>query len=299
MMKVEKIEPLVPEDLRILQLTELELLVEFNRICKKNKIKYSVIGGTLLGAVRHKGFIPWDDDADVGLERSHYEAFVKACEQDLDQERFYFQDMGQTEGYRWGYGKLRRRNTSFVRPGTEHLPYEQGVYIDVMPLDYVPQSKTGQAFCALICFFFRKAAWAAVGCRTEKNPVYRLLYLFLNLIPSQVRNKAYAGYVAHRNRKPTPYLRCLTWPIYCAKDQKGYWHYRREWVEELAEYEFEGYSLMGFSDYDASLQRAYGAYRKPVQFPPISLSNCSLLPLDEIQVNRSLKELVGRDRESR
>ena len=98
MSEVQQIKPLSGKKLRILQLTELELLLEFDRICRKNGIRYTIIGGTLLGAVRHKGFVPWDDDADVALLRSDYDAFVKALDEDLDKERFYFQDRGLSMG---------------------------------------------------------------------------------------------------------------------------------------------------------------------------------------------------------
>ena len=67
------------DTLRKLQLTELELLVEVDRICRKNKIQYSLDGGTLLGAVRNGGFIPWDDDADVMMTRSEYNRFYEMC----------------------------------------------------------------------------------------------------------------------------------------------------------------------------------------------------------------------------
>ena len=105
--------------LRQLQMIELEMLVEVDRICKKCGIQYNIIAGTLLGAVRHGGFIPWDDDADVAMLRPEYEKFRKACKTELDTTRFYFQDHRNTRGYRWGYGKLRRKNTLFLRENQE------------------------------------------------------------------------------------------------------------------------------------------------------------------------------------
>ena len=103
------------ETLKKVQKIELELLLEFDRICRKNNIKYSITGGTLLGAVRHGGFIPWDDDADVSMLRVEYEKFVKVCDTELDKSRFYFQDIDRTNGYRWGYAKLRRKDSVFQR----------------------------------------------------------------------------------------------------------------------------------------------------------------------------------------
>ena len=108
-----------------MQMIQLEMLAEVDRICRKCNIHYNIIAGTLLGAVRHGGYIPWDDDADVAFLRPEYEKFRIACETELDGERFYFQDHRNTKGYRWGYGKLRRKGTLFVREHQEHMPYEQ------------------------------------------------------------------------------------------------------------------------------------------------------------------------------
>lgn len=108
------------QTLRQIQMIQLEMLVEVDRICRKCGIRYNIIAGTLLGAVRHGGYIPWDDDADVALERPEYERFRQAVKTELDTSRFYFQDHRRTKGYRWGYGKLRRKGTLFLRISRAH-----------------------------------------------------------------------------------------------------------------------------------------------------------------------------------
>ena len=124
--------------LRELQMTELEMLIEVDRICRKNNIRYSLDGGTLLGAIRHDGFIPWDDDADVVMLRTEYNKFYTACKQELDTERFFLQEYRTDNKYRWGYSKLRRNGTVFLREGQEHVKCNQSVFIDIFIYDNVP-----------------------------------------------------------------------------------------------------------------------------------------------------------------
>ena len=164
------------KSLRTLQLIELELLQEVDRICRKCGIHYNIIAGTLLGAVRHGGFIPWDDDADVAMLRGEYERFREACRTELDTDRFYFQDHTVTPGYRWGYGKLRRKDTLFLREHQEHMPYDQGVFIDVFPLDAVPESRVGRTIVNFDCFLLRKCLWARVGKIADKSGFRRTVY---------------------------------------------------------------------------------------------------------------------------
>lgn len=248
------------EELCQLQRIELELLIEFDRICQKHKLKYSIDGGTLLGAVRHKGFIPWDDDADVIMVRSEYEKFMLACETELDKRRFYFQDYRNTTGYRWGYGKLRRKGTQFVRLNQEHMPYEQGVFLDVFPCDNVPDNYLLRSICNFHCFLYRKVFWAAVA-RKHTKGIVNLIYECLYMIPEKKLKEHYERYVRKRNKKETRLVKCLTFPP-CNKVLG----YDRQWYEKTAPIKFENYVFCGSEDYQGYLSFLYGDY---MTLPPI------------------------------
>lgn len=146
---------MTPRELKRLQEIQMELIAEVDRICKKCGIRYNMVGGTMLGAIRHKGYIPWDDDADIGFLCSEYEKFREACKTELNHEKYYMQDLRDTPGYRWGYGKLRRKDTTFLRLNQEHMPYGQGIAIDLMPFDNVPDGSLARWFHFLTCFAYR------------------------------------------------------------------------------------------------------------------------------------------------
>ncbi len=248
------------DTLRKLQLTELELLEEVDRICKKCNIQYNIIAGTLLGAVRHGGFIPWDDDADVALLRPEYEKFRKACETELDTTRFYFQDHTNTPGYRWGYGKLRRKDTLFMREHQEHMPYDQGVSIDVFPLDYVPENYGMRRLHNFKCFVYRKFFWSEVGRIADKSKVKRAVYSVMSKVPEKKLKESFDRFVEKTNRKKTGWVRILTFPT----PNKAY-GYRTNWYEKSADIVFEGVTFQGIKDYDAYLSFKFGNY---MELPP-------------------------------
>lgn len=249
------------ETLRKLQMIELELLIEADRICRKNNIRYTLTGGTLLGAVRHGGFIPWDDDADVSMLREEYEKFKIACKKDLDTQRFYFQDMEETEGYRWGYAKLRRKGTVFLRENQEHMPYEQGVFIDIFPRDGVPDGKIKRKAHKFHCFCVRKALWSVVGRVADKKKAMRIWYSFLYRITKGSIKRHYFKLVRQSNKKKTELVRALTFPV-----PRNFDGYRREWYEESVDIEFEGHVFMANKEYKKWLEQEFGDYMK---LPPV------------------------------
>lgn len=248
-------------ELRAVQLVELEMLVEVDRICKKCKIRYNIIAGTLLGAIRHGGYIPWDDDADVAMLRPEYEKFRKACKTELDNSRFYFQDHRDTEGYRWGYGKLRRKNTLFLREHQEHMPYEQGVFIDIFPLDGVPDNYLLRSLQNFECFCVRKLLWSRVGKIAEKNFWKRQAYRLLDRIPEKDIFRYYREMVRRANQRKTRMVRILTFPT--PNDE---WGYYRCWYENSTDTEFEGIIFQGIKDYDSYLSFKFGNY---MELPPM------------------------------
>jgi len=280
-----KVKDLEVEELRMLQMIELEMLLEIDRICRKYKILYNIIGGTLLGAVRHGGFIPWDDDADVTMFRQDYERFKKACEKELDYRKFYFQDAWETEGYRWSYGKTRRKDTLFLREFQENMPYEQGIFVDIFPVDCVPDHYIIRAFNDFHCFCIRKIFWSEVGKYADTKLYKRFIYGILSKIPRENILRHYEMLVNKRNKKPTKYVRIALMPL----PNKGF-GYLREWYEENEDYEFENYYLKGIKKCHDFLKFEFGDY---MELPPVEKRKVH--PVSQIKVfkNALYKEKYG------
>lgn len=122
--------------LRRQQLVMLEMVKELDRICKKHHIPYFLYGGTLLGAVRHNGFIPWDDDLDVGLMRKDYNRLMKVLQQELP-SHIVLQTNDTDKNYFYFFAKLRDTR-SFLDEGAYDRSFKyRGIFIDIFPFDKV------------------------------------------------------------------------------------------------------------------------------------------------------------------
>lgn len=125
-----------PVTLRRAQLKMLDILVEIDKICTKYGIKYWIAYGTLLGAVRHKGFIPWDDDCDICMMREDYEKFVEVAQSELP-DNLFLQNKKTDPYYKKSMDKIRMKYTKFVEfDETEDEKYNQGIYVDIFIYDY-------------------------------------------------------------------------------------------------------------------------------------------------------------------
>lgn len=117
-----------------------EILQELDRICRKHNIKYSLEGGTLLGAAKYGDFVPWDDDLDVVMLRPEYERFVKICKSELSED-FFLQNSDTEKEFPLNYTKLRYIGSKYVQRNYEFLDINQGLFLDLYPLDYVNEKK--------------------------------------------------------------------------------------------------------------------------------------------------------------
>lgn len=125
------------EQLLPLWQVQLELLQKFIEVCQRYNLRYWVCGGTLLGAVRHKGFIPWDDDVDVSMMREDYDR-LQAVAAEAFQPPFFYQTAYTDKDYYRSHAQLRMDGTAAIRPSDCFQPYHQGIFIDVFPLDGIP-----------------------------------------------------------------------------------------------------------------------------------------------------------------
>ena len=129
-----------PEDLRHLQEVEIEILQEIIRVCEENHISYFTYAGTTLGLIRHQGFIPWDDDIDLGMMREDYNRFLKIAPKALKQG--YFLQHYSTEPNSPTYhAKVRKDGTKFVEKYCKDINMHKGIFVDIMPFDYAPDNK--------------------------------------------------------------------------------------------------------------------------------------------------------------
>ena len=251
------------EQLRKMQLVQLEMLIEVDRICRKFNIRYSLDGGTLLGAVRHKGFIPWDDDIDLIMERKEYEKFYAICEKELDTTRFFLQEHRTDEYYCVGYPRLRRKNTIYLRAGHEHMKYQTGIFIDIFVLDGVPDNKLIRPIHRFWCFCLRKMLWAESGQVIHEKLLMRKWYKILAKIPKNWIFNRIAALERAYNQHSTELVSHLTHPY---PSKSCLYGIPRNLLEEYTELVFEDKKFLAVKNYKEYLTLLYGDYMK---LPPV------------------------------
>ena len=228
-----------------------ELLQEFDRVCQKHQIKYVLFCGSALGAVRHKGFIPWDDDLDVAMLRSEYLRFLKVAPEELG-EKYYLQPEF-SENWSMFFSKLRKNNTTCLEKYHPKYEHHQGIYIDIFPIDNASDNK----FIRKFQFYCSKIVVAKSLYRRGYETDSKGKKLFINLcklLPQKPFHKIATLKSENSTQMVHSFVACTT------RYAKGV--YQRKWLEETVLMDFETGKFPVSAHYDALLTTLYGDYMR-------------------------------------
>ena len=265
-------------DLREMQLKLVDILKCMDSVCKKNNIRYYLIGGSTLGAVRHKGFIPWDDDIDVAMPRKDYERFLKIAKEELPPYYEIRNYKTHPNGHVYHWTKIEDNRTTLVVDWHKHLNYAGGIFIDLFPLDGVSKYKFIRKLHFNLLFLFTKKLFYTSYRESNTGKVIKSPFI-LKILQSNVARR-----FIHRT------IQCLI-TIYDYDKSKYVANYTGEWMMReimLKEYfgtpgllTFEGLLFNVPEKYDLYLKNLYGDYMKlPPEEKRVSLHEYYLVDLN-------------------
>lgn len=248
------------ESIQTCQREALDLLLEFQRACQQNHLQYYLTAGTLLGAVRNRGFIPWDDDIDLVMPREDYDRLTGI----LFSEGYTLQNHRTEPHYPYYFTKLRKDGTYAKEKMLSMIPMHQGMYIDIFPLDVCPDSdRLGTLFFKLTellnsCLLARESQEFHCGyTKWYMRALFQILKKLPNEIIFRIREsiRIFFRWISSGKRL-------------CTVDgSHGFPRetYQREWFAKAEEMNFEGHPLPVPSGWDALLKNMYGEYMVPVR----------------------------------
>lgn len=267
-------EKISDDDLKKLHQVQVEILDEIARVCDELEIDYFLAGGTLLGAIRHNGFIPWDDDLDLIMLRKDYDLFLKKAPKFLN-EKYTLQCYETDKKCYFPFAKVRKNNTIFEEAEIEKIDVNKGIFVDIFPAETIknPNSKKMRIDAMLI-----KNIWETIFFKTKiycsiKETRHPFITAVLNLFSLSYLKKKQIKLLKKQNTENGKYLSILV----------GAYDYRKDTYEKnkllpSKKVIFEGKKYKAFADPDYYLRTLYGDY---MTLPPV-----------EKRVNHAPKRIV-------
>lgn len=166
----------------------LSIIKDIDDLCKENGVKYYLAGGSALGAIRHQGFIPWDDDLDILMDIENYEKFKQVCETRLDKSKYYFEE-GNSEEFPMLFSKIRLRNTTFLEGYEKYCKQScLGIYIDIFLLHNTTRNKFYQFKQFLYTRLLVANSLYKIGYRTNSR-LKKLVLNYASKLSAKRKNK--------------------------------------------------------------------------------------------------------------
>lgn len=246
---------------------EIEMMKEIKRICEKHNIKYFLVGGSLLGAIRHGGFIPWDDDLDIGMLREDYEKFRAVAPNELD-ERFSYQSFEHEPSSHYIFDKIRLKDTYFTTKFSNRFKMENGLFIDILIYDKTANNlKAQKRHITALRWGARliNIRWVNVPRKGVAYRFSKLMLPFMRLFPLSVYHKVFNTILKWYNKTDNHYLIDGVG----LNIERG--AFTDSWFDEIIEMPFEDITLPVPAGYDSYLRHWYGD--KYMELPPVSVRN--------------------------
>lgn len=178
-----------------IQKEEFDIIQQIDSICKAHNLTYFAIGGSVLGAVRHQGFIPWDDDIDIGMTRKDYEKFLKYAAEELP-KGFFLQTFFTENKSPFYFAKVRKDNTKLVEYYIRDLDIHHGVFVDIFPFDNVPENTAVKNLHYRLCrvanqLYLSKSLTTVCSSRFQQKDNYKslirkILHILLLPVPKSL-----------------------------------------------------------------------------------------------------------------
>lgn len=238
---------------------EIDLLIQLDRVCQKHHLKYFLSYGTLLGAIRHHGFIPWDDDIDINMPRGDYE-ILKTLGSEFE-EPYFLQYPGCDNEYYFSFAKLRNSNTSGISSAFRYDHFNQGIWIDIFPMDKCDMSSVEDNAFAINGLIAENSAWMRLNNPFLSDNEKRRLSSYKGRNPIDVFNEMEAISRQYENEDKD----LITCAMFYEENPKRM-VYRESDVWDMEYIDFYGYKFPIPKKYDLILRTSYGDY---MQFPPI------------------------------
>ena len=236
---------------------QLSILDEVDRFCRENNIKYWLDSGTLIGAIRHGGYIPWDDDIDLGMTRENYNKFQELFNK--SNKRYQFYTITNNAKYLFPFGKVVDLETRLYEPDINGI--ELSINIDIFPYDVAPKDFNKIKKCYKKRDLYRRLAYAAnkaaeIQGSAIKQILVKVLRVLLSVFPNGYFEKKIIKNAIFKEQNPMLYINAVGW---------GDYMYSASWVDEQIDWIFEGKKYRIPKQYDSVLRSMYGDY---MQFPP-------------------------------
>lgn len=246
--KKEEIQPLLTNILKI-----------FKIYCKNNNLTFFLVGGTLLGAIRHKGFIPWDDDIDVGMKRNEFNKLVDLAKKNpyLDKEKRYKILMPFDKGHIYPHIKIVDTLTIAYEKFINR-DYATGLWVDVFPYDYGADNINEAKLLNKKQHFYKK--FFQVGISGELPFKKKILKMMAYPVYKLLTKGDYTFWIKKILNLPTAYPTKLIGDVVWMYDERDM--YPAEWFDDLIEVTFEGEKYKATAKYDEYLTQFYGNYMK-------------------------------------